>query len=354
MSKSPGARTFATTFATVEPCIPSQLVDADARHRLMALAPAFPASLTDGFYLECSLGAGASRTDLILEVRDTGRGILAGENPAISMDRSLSARPLWAALGELCRRWIAQRDDLHRQVKRIWLELDLEAGSERQHPAAAPRVFVDWVQPLSAAHAQWAIATLLEEHGALAGQPPAEDLKSALRECLESLPDAMSVYSVGFFPERTAQAVRLCLRGTEDQHLEYLRKVGRFDEFPCRLVAGRGETPEADAPRKRIMHLDVNPSGGSKIGLEIGLRRLRRQDLLVSPFLDCLVESGLCTPARRAGLAAWPGGREETFAHELWPSLAVRWVNHVKVTVSTAGVAQAKAYLCHRHVPRVG
>ncbi|MEM7582107.1 MAG: hypothetical protein AAF560_01890 [Acidobacteriota bacterium] len=343
---TPTFRPFSGTLDLVQTWVPEELVASTAWSRLQAAAARLPAALTQSFYLECHLAGDVSRTDLILEIGDAGRVILAGENPAIQLERSVSAHPTWEHLAQLCRQWIHRPNGVCRQVQRLWLELDLDVEAGRQ-AVPAPRLFVDWHQPLPAASARRTLEPFLNAFGALTGAP-ASEAREALRYCLDGLTPETSIYSLGLFPEHREPALRLCVRGPETRQVEYVRKLERFGELPCLPLASSEE-----GQRGRILHLDASRHGIDRIGFERGLRQLKSPDLLKDTYLDCLVDAGLCSPAKRLALAAWPGGRVETFPHEIWPSLAARWVNHVKVTQTADGAQRAKAYLCHRHVPRL-
>ena len=352
-SKVPVARQFAATLARVEPWTAPQLVDEGGWSRLGAVAFALPAQVADSFYLECGLGSETARADLILGVSDSGRGILAGENPAVALPPDLTEKPVWAALGRFCRRWRDRPKGLHRHVKRIWIEFDASADIRRKDLLSTPRVFVDWMQPLDRAEALGAVETLLLESGELAGHRPGNELLAALLGCVESLSAATSLYSLGFFPEAKQERFRLCVRGPVAQLQRYLSRVGALPGGRRIRELERAVTARPGGDRVRILHLDVGVSGVSKISIEHSLRGLGRKDVALSSYLDRLVAAGWCTRAKREGLGAWPGGNVETLPHQLWPSLAVRWINHVKLTPAADGDWRAKAYLCHKHVPHL-
>jgi hypothetical protein len=66
-------------------------------------------------------------------------------------------------------------------------------------------------------------------------------------------------------------------------------------------------------------------------------------------FLDHLVRQGLCTPEHLAGLASFPGVSLERLPHELWRSVLVRRVNHVKLVLDGGRKPEAKGYLSIHH-----
>ncbi len=353
-TRAPLSRPLAATLATVKPWLSPQVLGEGGWSRIAAVGAILPAQITNCFYLECQLGQSIARADLILGISDSGSRILAGENSAIELDPTLAVQPVWVHLGRLCRRWLCRSSSFHRQVKGIWIELDVATDSEQRDPLSAPRVFVDWVRTSTREGVSGALEALLRELGGLAGRRPSNDLVSALLGCVESLPATCSLYSVGFFPEPGREELRLCIRGAGEQLRRYLKRVGTPRDGQRFLEAEALVSAKTSSDRTRIVHLDVGVSRASMVGLEHSLRGQGRKDLALGPDLARLVASGGCTPAKRMGLCGWPGGRVDTLPHELWPSLVVRWVNHVKVTPASDGGWQAKAYLCHKHVPYLG
>jgi hypothetical protein len=91
------------------------------------------------------------------------------------------------------------------------------------------------------------------------------------------------------------------------------------------------------------------PAAG--LGLELTFERIPRPRGLgpEAALLDRLVSAGLCSPGQRLGLAAWPGCSSALLSHELWRSLIVRRLNHLKLLCRQRRLTQVKAYLAvHR------
>jgi hypothetical protein len=66
--------------------------------------------------------------------------------------------------------------------------------------------------------------------------------------------------------------------------------------------------------------------------------------LAESRFLELLARNGWARREKIDALASWPGVQRVRLPHLLWPSLAVRRINHVKIVMDSPGVI-AKAYL---------
>ena len=168
-------------------------------------------------------------------------------------------------------------------------------------------------------------------------------------------PDAEVRY-VGLFPARGTTATRLCITGLADHAIApYLvsigwqGSIGALDRELSTLGAAHGAG---------VGIVDIDVEAGGEIGPAIGLEYLFRRDaqthatLAEHAFLDALVARALCTPARRAALAAFPLARYTVLPHELWESVLHRRVNHVKLTFERDAIRDAKAYLAIGYLPR--
>jgi hypothetical protein len=86
------------------------------------------------------------------------------------------------------------------------------------------------------------------------------------------------------------------------------------------------------------------------MGIEylLSTRAQRRGRLGERPLLEALAAAG-CDRARLEALDRWPGRALCTLPHELWPSLVLRRVNHLKLVYEGQTVSAVKAYLsvCH-------
>ncbi len=306
------------TLRALEGYLPPLLVGAGALGRLREVTGMLPAALSESWYLECRLN-GEERVDLIVRVGPEGGGMLAGDGR-------------WGALREWCAEWADPESALHRDVRRIWLEFDLEDG------VAVPGVFLEWRGEADAGRMAEALAPL--------GAEPA-----GLRGALGALPAGARVLYTGLFPSRGGGAFRLCVAGLDRLGLlGYLRAAGwpgPLDELAA-LTAEMGEAREGAALRDAaLVHLDVGAGLHPRVGLEYvsSRREQARGTVAERRFMEHLVERGLCGRERMDALLAWPGCTVERFGHQLWESVVFRRVNHVKLTVAAGTPLQAKAYL---------
>ncbi len=113
------------TLTLVEPDVPAALISAAA----LAQAKAVIAQLPDAFsayYLECRLGATASRVDLLacILAADGGRQAITTEDGAIGKLASLLVEPMWQRLNRFLTVWNQAASLLYDQVPFVWLEFD--------------------------------------------------------------------------------------------------------------------------------------------------------------------------------------------------------------------------------------
>jgi hypothetical protein len=151
---------------------------------------------------------------------------------------------------------------------------------------------------------------------------------------------------VALLLSRRREAVRVCIMGLPPAELpRYLRAVGWSGSL--------GALADVTAPLgdAAIVHLDLGERVLPTIGLEYVFARPSqvRGRIVETALLDALVERGLCDPAKRAGLERWPGVSLARLPHELWRSLVLRRLNHVKVVYEEGRPLEAKAYLCVNH-----
>ncbi len=338
---------LSSTMGRVGRHVPAVLVSPDALSGLLAVCGSLPAAVTHGIYLECRLSAEA-RVDLVLQVDERGRAILAGANPAVRLPRQLRAHPHWERVRRLCARWADTGSALAGGARGVWLEFDTP-GAHETAGIPLPGVFVK-LEPSGPAGPERGLEDVLAAHP---GITPGPGSVRALHGCVGELPAGAHVSYLGSFAPRGTDAVRVCLVGIgEDVLPAYLARIG-WPGDPGALAELLRSVGEADGrrlhPGPGMLHLDVGGDGVQpRIGLEYVLERggQIRGRLRETEFLDRLVELGLCTAAKRDGLLAWPGYSFENFAHELWPSLVKRRVNHVKLVYEEGRPPGAKGYLC--------
>jgi hypothetical protein len=318
------------TLDRVAPHLPPALVSATALARVRDAAAWLPAALSNWLYLECRL-----------------RRVQAGD---ASLPAALGGVEAWRRAAALARAWADPGSPLARAVESVWLEFDLDDASAAAGRPPAPGVFVDFTQEAFESGSPAERFALAEAalRPLLAGEMP-DATARGVRRCFDALPAGAYLLYVGVLLPRGTDLVRLCVIGLgEDALLSYLRDVG-WAGAPDELRALTSEL--ARAPE--IVHLDVGPSGAPspRVGLEYPFARRSQLRGAIDEvaLLDHLVTRGLCTPEKRDALARWPGHAFDTMRHELWPSLVVRRVNHVKLVCDAGRPVRAKGYLAMNH-----
>ena len=356
LSPPPGAAAFprpamtslADTLDALAAYLPPALAPPGAYGPTRALAAQLPAALTRWTYLECRLGGRPAPLDLIVEIDGAGRDILTGANRALAPGPGLAADPAWGPVVDFCHRWADPDSPLREWVECLWLEFDVGARA-----LARPGVFVGFTPAARAAgsaDARFARArTTLE---ALLGAPLDRGRADALLRCYQHLPEGASVLYAGSLLPRGDGALRVCAARVGVAALPgYLRAVGwpgPYAPFEAEIARMHAVREGAAARDPALLHLDLGPEGvRPRLGLEyvFGWRGQARGRLAETAFVADLAARGLCTADEAAALAAFPGYATEQLPHELWRSLVVRRVNHVKLVFDGARPPEAKGYL---------
>jgi hypothetical protein len=353
--------TFGTldeTFKVIAPHVPRSLVSRSAFERVLALTRQLPAALTRFAYIECRLAAHDPRVDVIFDITDEGRRIIAGENPVICLPEHLLEDPAWQRIRQFCREWLRSGSQLHHTVRSVWLEFDL---AEAPSAVPVPGIFVRLEGGLNQGPgiAESAKSGLLRDVALplLLGRALEPAIATRMQLCCDALPAGGQLTEAGLMFQRSTDSLRLCFRKLpEDRLPAYLQSVG-WNGDPAGLVTTLNTFSDpAPAGRSRPMRvgyldLDIGHTAHPTIGLEYFLERPRQlvHGVAEKVWLDQLVAMGLCAPEKRAGVLQWPGYSQASFAHELWPSIVVRYSNHIKLVHSPDQPLIAKAYLYFFH-----
>lgn len=343
---------LAGTLETVAPHVPPALVPPSAWSRVLSAARCMPAPLTDWIYLECRLLTGAPhQVDLIWRLSTAGRDLLVNRDTDVTSLEQL-AGPHWGRLHDLCRRWADPGSVLHRAIDYLWLEFDLAAGADGSPShIPLPGVFVDFADDpgtrRSCTEPGGVLELVLE---ILHAGPFAQSTTQRLRECLAKIPDGAYVPCVGYFSSRNGEAVRLCVANLDDITLPtYLGDIAWPGSSAGlqRSIAPLAFHRTGQRKGVSMLHLDLTDAVLPKISVECGFAHAPqiRGQLVETALLDELVSRGLCSSSQRDDLKAWPGLSVAVLGHELWPSLVMRRVNHLKVVYEGDRLAEVKAYL---------
>jgi hypothetical protein len=349
----------------VAPYIHHQLISPDSLAHIATIAKIFPANVTSFLIFECRLGESQPRADFLLSVAasEGGREILAGRNSAIDLPETLLTNPVWNRIRIFCTNWADPASTLYEQTHSIWLEFDVV---EPPTQIPVPSIFfgpkyieLDNSSPtklgMAANPYQWVVETALR---ILFGKPISSSFKRKLFDCFDLLPAGACIFHIGAMLARQVDTVRVCITDIPaDKLLDYLSRLGwtgsisKLEAFVSELSSWVDRVD---------LDLDVGDTILPKIGLECYFNRQPQFEPKWQLFLGRLVEIGLCVPAKRDAILAYPGYSHERANRELWPSnllrasnllwprvssIFIRKLNHIKIVYQPDIPVEAKAYL---------
>lgn len=305
----------------VRPWLPETLVSQQAYERLRGAARQLPGEGLTA--LEIRLSPGTEEVDLSWKVPPAHRQIL--------------------------QRWSAGDWP---PVPSVWFEFDLERASEglpdpvlcaEVEPGADPVHVVDVLLP------------------AMRGAPLEAAQRDWTLRCLAAIPPPARLFYV--FDLSPRANLQEDLPGTGPIRLEILGlPPEEAPVFLAPFAPGLAAAVAAAAPllagtERPHLSFDIHPEGDSegiapRAGLEGSFVKWPHREPRWRELFDRLVDRGLCDPAKREAVFAWPG--QETFwaAPGRWPAEAagtrgvcVRALSHVKVVARPGHAPEAKVYL---------
>jgi hypothetical protein len=337
-------------------------MSARAQRDVARVARALPLGLSRAFYAEVRLHGRDDQADVSIAVardaRDSWRTWLR-DAPA---QATLAPRHCaWRTIASLLDDWAADHA-LDRDIAHLWLEFDRPPARGGHVAASAPSCFVGLASHVSQSpdsllamatrlDPSMSVATSAARRATCARAPasapaPACSRERALARVLGALPAGVRVGQLGFLLGRDVSTpIRLCLAGIH---------LGALDDTLAALgVPAVGLQPalhallrEPGAPQLDYVDIDVADDVLPRVGVE--LRFDRRTQALgrlhEATWLQRMVCAGLASAGWANALAGWPAGRRVVMPHQLWPSVAVRRLNHVKLTWQDGAFHQAKGY----------
>jgi hypothetical protein len=306
---------------------PAALVPAAAWTRALAVARELPEAVHCACF-ECRLEADEERVDfLVCVLADDGGGdalaVAAGKAVEGTVPVVTSA---WQRVFDFCREWMQPETMLHEEVPFIWLEFDLPPTA-----TTPPEPFLffcvqryfrsDSLRLFGPAGSQAAAATyrqvLARALALLLGRPIAPATERTLLACFAALPVGGHVLHVaplavrGRGHEDLVRAVLTLPIAEVGAYLERLGWRGPWDEVQEILT-----TLHRDADDVGIQ-LDLGAVPLPVLGIQF---YYAARDPRWRPLLDGLVARGVCTPAKRDAVLAWPGRERLTLPGRKWPS----------------------------------
>ncbi len=235
-------------------------------------------------------------------------------------------------------------------IPSVWLEFDLDHEPRTPEAGSLP-VPVLCVQLRDRVGPDWLIDSLLP---AMHGSPLSSSQRRRVRRCLDAVPARGRILYLFSLLSRPGNAVRLELIGLDSGAMvRYLERVA--GPGPAERIAALAPLI-ADCERLHLS-FDVDSEISGRIGIEGSFARQPNREPRWAELLERLVASGLCTPAKRDALFAWPGYDSLLTAADRWPEegvglggYCVRCLSHVKLVSWPDRDPETKAYLLFQHI----
>jgi hypothetical protein len=325
-------RTVGDWLEVVLPHLGAALAGEQARARLLALAHRLPGRTLTALEIHLAPDGAGQRVDLALRWAPPSPGL----DPA-------EASPPAAGWPAFVGRWAA-RPRWRDRAPALWLEHDLDDTGEGAGPASPPLLCA---RLAPGATSRWVAATLLP---AMLGRPLPAARRRLLLRCWRAIPEPARPLYVFALLSRPGAAVRLELAGGLDLAgaIDYLRRLGA--PGPAAGVAAL-QPLLGDAGRLHLS-LDLGEEILPRVGVEVSFPHQPAREPRWRRLLDRLVAAGLCAPAARDAVLAWPGQDSLWSAGARWPAgpgaaaaRCVRCLSHVKLVCDGPRPPSAKVYL---------
>jgi hypothetical protein len=271
-----------------------------------------------------------------------GRAVLASLQMRDTRRDAHEASNGWPRVVRFARDWATPGTRAYDAIPWAFLEFDTSRGLDQ---LTAPSLFVRVAE-----HAQFPTEgetdsrreLALELVSTLLDAPLPDPVSRTLQHCVASLPVGSILLHVGVMFARD-NGVRLHLSIPDHTLLDYLRAI----DWP-------GDHAAVEMLRKRYgepdplvtLQLEVGDGVGAGLGLEFsGHGALQGGATRWTRRFDQLVEDGLCTPAKRDALLAWPAIFTVPLTGGGWPCTIRQDISHVKVVFRPDRALYAKAYI---------
>ena len=354
----------------LKPDLPDELISDASFSKIRKVASQVPGALAfSPFGFECPLGVDGAEADFLFSLQKTNSGpeILSSQLPEHDFDAALFSIPQWNQVRCFGEQWADPPDPLYAGIDDVWLEFDVSNPSAQQ--VKAPSLFFAPFHTREHRHGKIpdpdeGLRLLETVFFCLKGRNPGPSAALNWKKCLEILPRLPNLFQVGLMIARSdSDTLRMCILAPDSEAVKrILSHLGWPGDFSPLDDILKKISPFFDM---LYLHVDVGADISGKIGIECKFSYPRdlSPEPLWYPFLDFLLEEGVCLPAKRNGLLAYPGYRSidmdacppplARMADHLYPlyrSFFVRIISHVKLVYRESGELEAKAYLGINHL----
>jgi hypothetical protein len=350
--------------------LPDELISDVSFSNIRKMASQVPGALAfSAFGFECRMGDREPAADFLfsLQKNNSGPEILSGKLPESDFDTDLFSIPQWRQVRCFGEQWADPPEPLYAGIDDVWLEFDVSDPSGQA--GKAPSLFFAPFHATRDLHGKdpdpnEGLRLLETVFFWLKGRAPGVSATRGWKKCLEILPRVPDLFQVGLMIARSdSDTLRMCIQAPDGVAVKrILSRLGWPGNYSTLDDILKKIAPFFD---RLCLHVDVGADISGKIGIECKFphRRDSSREPLWYPFLDFLLETGLCLPAKRSGLLAYPGYRSTNMdmcppplarmADHLYPlykSFFVRTLYHVKLVFRENGELEAKAYLGINHL----
>jgi hypothetical protein len=329
----------------ITPHLHSDLVTPKALSHLQTLAQILPSFSYAGF--ECRLIDSSDTVDFLFSLPRRVLNI-----PALFLTHFA-----WQRLHTFCNEWIEPSSFLYNGVNNVSLEFDIE-GPISQVPV--PSLFTEINRKMDRVDTLRQMSLIMKRFK----HPFSQKMESNLQLCLHALPEGGRIIYLGLMFSRPTQGIRIVVEGLKAQQiLPYLVEIGCLDSANKRF---ENIIPTVSNLVDSIgfIGFDVSETIHPHIGLECFFEKQPLDEPRWESFFDYLIAQGLCSPAKRDALLAWPGVFQKDSAPDLWPisqwsdaffsnqasSIFFRKLNHIKIVYHPEKPLTAKGYISFGHL----
>ena len=290
--------------------------------------------------------------DVLFEIKRLSQGqkILAGETLS-TLDALCAQSSAWETLRRFAVLWIDPNHDFSTHIRNIWLEFDtatIKHSSQATEILSRPSIFFGpnskTLQKEQDVHlicdALHALGNTMFDEG-------------SLRSLMTKLPDKSRIFQVGLMLSRLNPGLRICIYPLTAEEIPALLQAAGWQgdlEMVSEILRQLPLELESFA-----VDVDLMTDGlADKIGIECYMDWFENDPQQWAPFLDRLVEMGLCLPSKYRGILDFQGMMPfpkdwHSFPDKIIYPFLYRKIHHIKLSLRERQITEAKAYLALSH-----
>lgn len=328
--------------------IPAGILNREGYQRLVAVASALPAELSNFWGLECRLNTEAPLADILFEIKNnsTGQQLLAGLAPSC-LDPLCAEHDVWHDMRSFTRLWSQRQCILNRYILNMWLEYDTERLAPDEMAADLirnPSVFLGF---RSRELPTGDLTNILRYLNMLLHIP--DKTLKYLESFVRGIPSPGQLFQLGSMLGRPGRGIRACVNQLKADIIPgWLSEMGWPGDIKALSELLRSLTQPL---RGFAIDLDLTDGGLSeKIGIECYMDWDDMGAGQWAAFLECVQKYIQCSPGKVKDLLHYPGSvplppeQRKGSGNTLFLYL-FKMIHHIKLDIREGRVTGAKAYL---------